>query len=72
MNLFCRDGHDMAFNRDAWMLFYEMIFYHQGVLEYLIKNNLLSPFLELVGTNYNNIIMTNGLDSVTRVFDKTP
>src|SRR5256885_7626561 len=67
MVLFCRDGNNLEFNRDAWSLFYQMIYCHQGVLEHLIKANLLAPFLELVGTSYNNIIMSNGLHYITKV-----
>src|SRR4051794_8781541 len=61
MVLFCRDGNNLEFNRDAWAMFYQLIYYHQGVLENLVKANLLAPFLKLVGTSYNSIIMTNGL-----------
>jgi len=68
MILFCRDGNNLEFNRDAWSLFHQMIYCHQGVLEHLIKANMLAPFLELVGTSYNNIIVSNGLHFITKVF----
>jgi len=68
MVLFCRDGNDFEFNRAAWKMFYQMIYYHYGLLEFWIKNNYLSPFLELVGTSSNNIIMINGLHFISKVF----
>jgi len=66
--VFCRDGNNMKFNREAWKTFYQMIFYHFGVLDYLVKANMLAPFLELVGTSSNTTIMLNGLHYITKLF----
>jgi len=66
MLLFCRDGSNQEFNREAWALFYQVIYYHQGVMEYLIKGNVMASFVELVGTSYNNIVISNGLHYFTK------
>jgi len=68
MTVFCRDGGDLVCNREAWRLWYNMVWCHSGMLDYLVRQNLLSPFLELVGTSSNNVIMINGLRYITRVF----
>jgi len=68
MRLFCSDGNNLEFNTEAWALFYQVIYCHQGVLDYLIKANTLAPFLQLVGTSSNNIIIFNGLHYITKIF----
>lgn len=65
---FCRDGKDKEFNREAWRTFYQIIFYHHGVLEYLLKQNTLGHFVELVGTSSAHAIMINGLHYIGKLF----
>lgn len=47
----CKDGSDMLFNRNAWCLFYQLIKFHSGVIEQLVKLNMLGSFLELIDSS---------------------
>jgi len=68
---YCRDGVNLQCNRESWKTFYQIIFYHSGVLEYLAgksSNNLLYPFLDLISTSYNGIVIMNGLRYIAKLF----
>lgn len=68
LDTWCRESEDASFNREAWKLFYQIIYYHQGMVDYLLKGNTLSHFFDLVGTGYHNIVVTNALHYVTKLF----
>jgi len=66
--VFCRDGASMNFNKNAWSLFYQILYQQQGVLDFLVKGNVLPPFLDLIGTSYNNVVISNALHYTTKLF----
>lgn len=55
---FCKDGKDSDFNRQAWKMFYEIIEYHAGAIEFMDSVGVLSQFTELLGTTVNGTTVT--------------
>eukprot|EP00026_Physarum_polycephalum_P002876 Phypoly_transcript_02885.p1 GENE.Phypoly_transcript_02885~~Phypoly_transcript_02885.p1 ORF type:complete len:652 (+),score=124.85 Phypoly_transcript_02885:125-2080(+) len=66
---FCRDGSVMALpvNKEAWKILYVIVHYHVGTMDNLNKSNTINMFLELVATYSNNIVITNGIHTITSV-----
>lgn len=67
---FCRDGNIMALpvNKEAWDILYVIVHYHVGTMDYLNKSNTINNFLELVATYSPNIVITNGIHAITKLF----
>lgn len=65
---FCKDGRNLAFNKTAWKLFYQLIHYHKELLEQFEKSKVLSQFLDTIGPNSGNIIMMNSLHYTYKIF----
>jgi hypothetical protein len=57
----------LAVNREAWNILYVIVHYHVGTMDYLNKSNTIHLFLELVATFSNNIVITNGMHTITKV-----
>ncbi|KAJ3446724.1 sca1 complex scaffold protein scaa [Anaeramoeba flamelloides] len=51
---FCNEVEDYKFNKAAWKLFYQVILYHSETMTYLIDNDLLKNFVDIltVGSGY--------------------
>jgi len=64
---FCREPN-VEYNRKAFQLLFQLVRYHHGVLDHLIKINLLQPFLEIVGTSAGNGVIMNGLHYLSKLF----
>jgi len=64
----CRSEPNREFNREAWHLFYKVIQFHPGLFDF-IKGNVLTHFLEAIGTASPPIVMQNGLRWLNRVFN---
>ena len=56
--VFCKDGRDSDFNKQAWKLFYELIEYHAGAIELMENTSLLSQFADVLGTTVNGTTVT--------------
>lgn len=65
----CKDGTDMEFNRNAWRLFYQLIKFHAGMLEFLIKNGRIINFLELIGSGASSVVITNSLHYFNKILN---
>jgi len=67
---YCREGlnYQVDFNLEAWNLLYQIIHRQFGTMEQMTKHNLLTPFLELVGTSSTNVIIINGLNCISKLF----
>ncbi|KAF2070855.1 hypothetical protein CYY_007826 [Polysphondylium violaceum] len=65
---YCKDGTSSDFNKEAWRLLYQLMRYHTGTLEILSKD-ILSNFLELVGTSSHITVITSGLHYITKMFN---
>jgi len=65
---FCRDGRNMSFNRNAWRVFFQIIFYHAGALDILEKTKVLPQFLDIIGANSGPVIMVNSLYYTYKLF----
>ncbi|KAL6072274.1 Armadillo-like helical domain-containing protein [Balamuthia mandrillaris] len=65
----CKDGSHMAFNKNAWKVFYLVIVHHTGVMDWLISNQkLMNQFLSVVGTASHNVAVINGLHYLRKLF----
>jgi len=67
----CEDSFDVEFNREAWRLFYQMIKFHAGVIEKLIKENMVANFLEPIGNKIETspIISKNSIHYFNKIFN---
>jgi len=65
---FCQDGENAEFNKAAWSSFYTIIRYHTGVVDYLIKQNMLFTFMEIISPISGNVIIFNGLHYICKIF----
>jgi hypothetical protein len=65
----CADGVDMEFNRNAWRLFYQLIKFHSTTISHLITFNLMSSFLELIGSGKYSAVTTNSLHYFSKIFN---
>lgn len=66
---FCKDGRHFEFCKNAWKLFYELIEYHAGVLDFLDRSKLLSQFADILGTTvYGNTVMLHSLHYIGKLF----
>ncbi|KAF2073733.1 hypothetical protein CYY_004966 [Polysphondylium violaceum] len=64
----CRDAKNPEFNRNSWRLFFQIIRYHPNHLEYLEKNKFLNQFMDIISLNAGNIVLTNALYYLTKLF----
>ncbi|EGC39604.1 hypothetical protein DICPUDRAFT_93545 [Dictyostelium purpureum] len=64
----CRDGKNPEFNRNSWRLFFQMIRYHHGHIEYLEKSKYLIAFIDIITLNAGNVVLTNSLHYLTKLF----
>ncbi|EGC30806.1 hypothetical protein DICPUDRAFT_4465, partial [Dictyostelium purpureum] len=66
---FCKDGNSQDFNREAWCLLYQLMRHHTGTLESLSKENILSGFLETIGTSSHPTVICHSLHYITKMFN---
>eukprot|EP00003_Mantamonas_plastica_P025798 TRINITY_DN5137_c0_g1_i1.p1 TRINITY_DN5137_c0_g1~~TRINITY_DN5137_c0_g1_i1.p1 ORF type:complete len:1062 (+),score=341.53 TRINITY_DN5137_c0_g1_i1:875-4060(+) len=69
---FCREGRtfqSMHFNREAWRLFFQIIRYHSGTINYMQKSNQLAPFLDTIGGGSGAFGTMNGLHYLAKLLD---
>ena len=64
--IFCRDCFHMEFNKEAWLLFYQVLENHPGSFE-ILKSTVLNQFLECVGPASVPVVMQNGLHCLAKV-----
>jgi len=64
----CRDAKNPEFNRNSWRLFFQIIRYHPSHLEYLEKNKFLNQVMDIISLNAGNIVLTNALYYLTKLF----
>lgn len=55
-------------DRLAWKLFYLIIKYNNGVVDDMIKNKMLGQFIDGVGSSAGNLVLTQGLHYLSKVF----
>ncbi|KAN0034841.1 hypothetical protein ACTFIV_001374 [Dictyostelium citrinum] len=66
---FCKDGVSAEFNRQAWCLLYQIMRHHIGTIESLIKDGILSGFLEMMGTSSHPTVICHSLHYITKMFN---
>eukprot|EP01090_Pellita_catalonica_P020822 TRINITY_DN7620_c0_g1_i1.p1 TRINITY_DN7620_c0_g1~~TRINITY_DN7620_c0_g1_i1.p1 ORF type:complete len:348 (+),score=53.64 TRINITY_DN7620_c0_g1_i1:3-1046(+) len=66
---FCRDGKDLAFNKNAWQMLYQMITFNEGTLEYLMERGLLQHYAEAVTAIAGDVVIQNSLHYFARLFN---
>ncbi|GAM19331.1 hypothetical protein SAMD00019534_025060 [Acytostelium subglobosum LB1] len=64
----CREGRNPDFNRNSWRMFFQIIRFHPTHIEYLEKNKYLAHFIEIVSTNASQVVLTNALHYITKLF----
>ncbi|KAJ6240025.1 sca1 complex scaffold protein scaa [Anaeramoeba flamelloides] len=64
---FCSNVQNTKLNKISWKLFYKLILYHSETLKFLIKNNLLKQFIDLLTTSYG-IGVVNQLYYLNKLF----
>eukprot|EP01133_Synstelium_polycarpum_P002516 gene2516-2875_t len=64
----CRDGRNAEFNRNSWRLFFQIIRFHPGHIEYLEKNKYLAQFVDIINTNAGGVVLSNSLHYITKLF----
>ena len=67
--VWCKDGKHIQFNKCAWRLFFELIEYHGGMLEYLDEKNNLMSFTDIIGaTLYGNSVLIHCIHYIAKIF----
>ncbi|KAM9963038.1 hypothetical protein ACTFIW_006259 [Dictyostelium discoideum] len=64
----CRDGKNVEFNRNVWRLFFQMIRFHHGHIEYLEKSKYLNALMDIISLNAGNVVLTNALHYLSKLF----
>ncbi|KAK5582945.1 hypothetical protein RB653_004534 [Dictyostelium firmibasis] len=64
----CRDGKNVEFNRNVWRLFFQMIRFHHGHIEYLEKSKYLNALMDIISLNAGNVVLTNALHYLCKLF----
>ena len=63
------DGEDITINREAWRLFYQLLSYHPGFVNELVKNGFIKTVLSKVHENADQAVMHNGLYYVNKIIE---
>eukprot|EP01090_Pellita_catalonica_P017221 TRINITY_DN5149_c0_g1_i1.p1 TRINITY_DN5149_c0_g1~~TRINITY_DN5149_c0_g1_i1.p1 ORF type:complete len:1190 (-),score=209.03 TRINITY_DN5149_c0_g1_i1:45-3401(-) len=67
--VFCKDGQHLQFNKAAWKLFYSIVKYHTGVIDYLQGNSkIFVQFLGAIGTENADITIIHALRCTRKLF----
>lgn len=65
----CKDGRHPQCNHMAWKMFFELIAYHNGVLEELIADKTLGSFTDLIAANKAHSVVTiNSIHYIGKIF----
>lgn len=65
--VFCRENKNMEANKNAWKAFFEIIRYHPGIVDDLVKSQKLGQFLDIVTTGGGHIVIVNSLRYISKV-----
>jgi hypothetical protein len=58
LRLVCSDGSEFAFNKEAWKFLFQLVEFHEGVIEKMISLDVLSDFIELLACE-NKVVAHN-------------
>ncbi|KAJ3431096.1 sca1 complex scaffold protein scaa [Anaeramoeba flamelloides] len=64
---FCSDVRNFNLNKVSWKLFYTLILYHSETMAFLIKKELLNPFIDLLSVT-SGVGVVNQLHYFNKLF----
>ncbi|KAJ3431438.1 sca1 complex scaffold protein scaa [Anaeramoeba flamelloides] len=64
---FCSDVRNFHLNKVSWKLFYTLILYHSETMDFLIKKELLKPFIDLLSVT-SGVGVVNQLGYFNKLF----